>query len=102
MQPASVRPWSGSSGIGLLAVASPLLLATAWFVLVGWPWDAGVGIVAALFNQDVIQTANAEETGVSVLLLCIAVWAVCWLRRIRLPERYRCATRERPTRGKRE
>ena len=59
----------------------------AWFVLVDWPWDVGIGIAAAFSQHDVIQTAGAEETGVSLLLLCIAIWAVCWVLHLRLPER---------------
>jgi hypothetical protein len=81
------RPWPGRVGIGLLVVASPLFLAVGWFVLVDWPWDVGIGIAAAISDYDVIQTADAEETGVSLLLLCAAIWAIGWALHLRLPDR---------------
>ena len=81
------RPWSNRVGTTLLVLASPLFLAVAWFVLVDWPWDVGIGVAAAFSDHDVIQTADAEETGVSLVLLCLMVWAVCWVLRVRLPER---------------
>jgi hypothetical protein len=88
MQPTRPRPWPSRVGIGLLVLASPLLLAVAWFVLVDWPWDVGIGVVAAFSDHDVIQTADAEETGVSLLLLGIVVWAACWVMHLRLPGRF--------------
>ena len=87
MQPASARPWTSRLGIGLLVLASPLFLAVAWYVLVDWPWDVGIGILATVSDHDVIQTADAEETGVSLMLLCLLIWGACWLLHVRLPER---------------
>ncbi|MGI4808171.1 MAG: hypothetical protein ACRYF2_08695 [Janthinobacterium lividum] len=82
------RPRTSWASIGLLVVASPLLLAVAWFVLVDWPWDVAIGFAAVFSGHDVVQTADAEETGVSLLLLLIVVAAVCWLLRVRLLERF--------------
>ncbi len=87
MQPASPRPWTSRLGTGLLILASPLFLVVGWLVLVDWPWDVGIGIAAAFSGHDVIQTADAEETGVSLVLLGLVVWAVCWLLHLRLPDR---------------
>ena len=81
------RPWTSRVSIGLLIVASPLLLVVAWFVLVDWPWNVAIGFAAVFSGQDVVQTADAEETGVSLFLFCIFMWAVCRLLHIRLPER---------------
>ena len=81
------RPWTSWASIGLLVVASPLLLAVAWFVLVDWPWDVAIGFAAVFSGHDVVQTADAEETGVSLLLVLVAVGAISWLLHVRPPER---------------
>ena len=85
MMPASPRPWASKLSTGLLILASPLLLAFGAAVAIGWPWDVGIGLAAVFSGRDVVQVADATETGVSLMLLGIELWALCWVLRLRLP-----------------
>ena len=87
MQPVSARPWSRRIGTGLLILASPLVLTGAIYVLLNWPEDVWVGVAAVFSGHDVVQTADGEETGVTLFLLILAILALGWLLRIRLPDR---------------
>jgi hypothetical protein len=77
--------WRSRIGIGLLVLASPLFLAVAWMVLVGFPWDVVIGLRELFSGRDVVQVADGEETGVTLFLLLLAAWGACWLLRLRLP-----------------
>ena len=89
--------WAGSSHVPVLvqqgghrpARPSRRRCSWPWAGSCWWtgPWDVGIGIAAAFSSYDVIQTADAEETGVSLMLLCIAVGAICWMLHLRPPER---------------
>ena len=61
------------------------MLVVAWGILVDWPWDVVIGLKEAFSGHDVVQVTDAQETGVTLFLLLLAVLGACWLLRLRLP-----------------
>ncbi len=83
MAPIGNWSWPRRVGTGLLVLASPLFLGMTWVVLVDFPWDVILGLHGMFSGRDVVQVADAEETGVTLFMLLLAACGACWLSGLR-------------------
>ena len=71
-------PWQTTASRWLLILAAPVFLVVAWTLLFAWPMDVARGLASAFSGHDVVQVASGLDTGVTLLLVVLAVYGLCW------------------------